>query len=149
MRLALYELDKLIKEGILQDACERTRCFLTKNVNVLTRTKDAELGYDIDSIFYSTPYYNQYLKTALAKLTRDDVNRAIKRNLHTDRLVVVAVGKDGEELKKQFASDDPSPITYNSPKPEAVLAADKTVEKWPLNLKPENIKVVPVDQVFQ
>ncbi|MBZ5585774.1 MAG: insulinase family protein [Acidobacteriia bacterium] len=149
LRLALYELDKLIKEGIPQDAFERTRSFLTKNVNVLTRTKDAELGYDIDSIFYSTPYYNQYLKTALAKLTRDDVNRAIKRNLHTDRLVVVAVGKDGEELKKQFASDDPSPITYNSPKPEAVLAADKTVEKWPLNLKPENIKVVPVDQVFQ
>ena len=149
LRLALYELDKLIKNGVPQDAFERTRSFLSKQVNFLTRTKDAELGYDIDSIFYSIPHYGQYLKTALAKLTRDDVNRAAKRWLHTDHLAIVAVAKNGEELKKELAGDGPSPITYNSPKPEAILAEDKIVEKWPLRLSADNIKVVPVDQVFQ
>jgi zinc protease len=63
LRLALYELDKLCREGISQEGFERTREFLSKYVNVLTRTKSAELGYAIDSIYYGIPNYNEYLKT--------------------------------------------------------------------------------------
>src|SRR5579871_497319 len=48
LRLALYELNKLYEEGIPEDGFERTREFLTKYVNVLMRTKSAELGYAID-----------------------------------------------------------------------------------------------------
>ena len=62
LRLALYQLDKLIKEGIPQDGFERTREFLTKYVNVLTRTKSAELGYAIDSIWYGIPDYVEMVK---------------------------------------------------------------------------------------
>ena len=120
-----------------------------KYVNVLTRTKRAELGYAIDSMYYTIPHYGDYLKTALAKLTRDDVNRAIRRYLRTDRLVIVAVSKNGEQLKQLIASDDPSPMTYNSPKPSAITEEDKIVEKWPLNLKPSDITVKPVAEVFQ
>jgi zinc protease len=89
------------------------------------------------------------LRQNLAKLTLADVNRAIRRYLRTERLVIVAVSKNGEELKQQLASDDPSPMTYNSPKPASITDIDKIVEKWPLHLKAEAIKVVPADQVFQ
>jgi zinc protease len=149
LRLALYELDKLIKEGISQDAFERTRGFLTKFVNVLTKTRRAELSYAIDSAYYGIPSYNQYLKTALAKLTLDDVNRAIKAHLRTGRLVISAVSRDGDGLKRQLASEDPSPMTYNSPKPAAIAEEDKIVEKWPLRLRPGDITVTPVSEVFQ
>jgi zinc protease len=149
LRMALYQLDKLIKEGIPQEDFERTRDFLTKYVNVLTRTKSAELGYAIDSIWYGMPNYVQAVKTAMAKLTRDDVNRTIRARLRSNRLVIVAVSKDGEALRQQLASDDPSPMTYNSPKPEAITAVDKVVEKWPLNLREADIKVVPAAGVFQ
>jgi zinc protease len=149
LRMALYELDKLVKEGIPQDGFERTRDFLTKYVNVLTRTKSAELGYAIDSIWYAVPNYVEMVKNAMAKITRDDVNRAIKSRLRTNRVVIVAVSKDGEALKKLLASDDPSPMTYNSPKPEAITEIDKIVEKWPLHLSEADIKVVPVGDVFQ
>jgi zinc protease len=149
LRLALWELNRLVKEGIPEDGFERTRDFLTKYVNVLLRTKRAELGYAIDSIFYDAPRYNEEVRNAMAKLTRDEVNRVIKRYLRTDRLVIVAVTKNGEALKQQLASDDPSPMTYNSPKPAAILEEDKIVEKWPLNLRLEDIKVVPVGEVFQ
>jgi zinc protease len=149
LRLALYELDKLRKDGISQEAFERTRQFLMKYVNVLTRTKRAELGYAIDSMFYSIPNYNDYLKTALAKLTREDVNHAIQRYLRPDRLVIVAVSKNGEALKQELVNEDPSPMKYNSPKPDAVLEEDKVVEKWPLHLRPEDITVKPAAQVFQ
>jgi len=149
LRLALFELDKLCKNGLSPEAFERTRGFLTKYVNVLTKTKRAELGYAIDSAYYRINPYNEYLKTALAKLTLDEVNRAIKANLRTDRLVITAVSRNAEELKRQLASDAPSPMTYNSPKPAAILEEDKIVEKWPLGLRPPDITVVPVDRVFQ
>jgi zinc protease len=101
-------------------------------------------------MFYGIPNYNQYLKTALAKLTRADVNRVIKRYLsRSGTLVIAAVAKDGEDLKKQLASDAPSPMQYNSPKPDAILEEDKVVQAYPLRLKAENIEVVPVDKVFQ
>jgi zinc protease len=149
LRLALYELDKLVKSGIPPEGFERTREFLGKYVNILTQTKSAELGYHIDSMYYGIPDYNQYIKTALAKLTLDDVNRAIRRHLRADRLTMVAVSKDGAGLKAQLASDAPSPMTYNSSKPAAVAEEDLVVQKFPLNLKPEDATVVPVGQVFE
>lgn len=149
LRAAMYNLDKLVKEGISQADFERTRAFLTKYVNVLTRTKSAELGYAIDSIWYGAPNYTEMLKTALPKLTRDEVNRIIKSRLRPNKMAIVAVSRNAEELKKSLASDDPSPMTYNSPKPEAVVEADKIIERFPLNIKEENIRIVPASEVFQ
>ncbi len=149
LRLAMFELNKLIKEGLSQEAFERTREFLSKYVNVLTRTRRAELGYGIDSIFYDAPKYTDEIQSALAKLTRDEVNRVIRRYLRIDRLVIVAVSNNGEDLKRKLASDNPSPMTYNAPPSDAIKEEDKTVEQWPLHLKPDDIKVVPVSEVFQ
>jgi zinc protease len=149
LRLALYELEKLCRDGISEDSFEHTREFLAKYVNILTSTKTAELGYAIDSLYYGIPNYNQFLKTRLAKLTRDDVNSAIKRYLRPDRLVIVAVAKNGEDLKKLLTSDAPSPMAYNSPKPAEILGEDKVVERFGLHLAPEDVTVVPVDQVFE
>jgi len=44
LRLALLELDKLHKNGMTQESFDRTREFLSKFVNVLTKSKRAELG---------------------------------------------------------------------------------------------------------
>jgi zinc protease len=149
LRLAMFELDKLRKNGMSQDAFERTREFLAKYVNVLTKSKRAELGYAIDSNYYGTSPYNEYLKGQLAKLTLDDVNRVIKQYIRPERMTIVAVSKNGEELKRQLASDDPSPMNYNSPKPAEITEEDKIVERWPLKLKAEDIVVRPVGEVFQ
>jgi zinc protease len=149
LRAALYEFDKLVKEGIPQDGFDRTREFLKKYVNVLTRTKSAELGYAIDSIWYGAPNYVEMIKTAMSTLTRDEVNGYIKTRLANRHFVIVAVSKDAEALKASLASDDPSPMSYNSPKSEAILAEDKTIEKFPLGLKAEDIQIVPVGSVFQ
>jgi zinc protease len=149
LRLAMYEFDKLVKEGIPEEGFQRTREFLSKYVNVLTRTKSAELGYAIDSIWYSAPNYVEMIKTAMSKLTREEVNQYIKARLANRHFVIAVVSKDAEALKAALASGDPSPMTYNSPKPEAITEEDKTVEKFPLGLKAEDIKIVPVGSVFQ
>jgi len=149
LRLALYELEKLRKNGVTEEEFERTRDFVSKYINILTRTKRAELGYAIDGIWYGLGNYTERMHKALARLTRDDVNRVIRQHLRSDRLVVVAVSKDGEQLKQSLASDDPSPMTYNSAKPEAITEEDKIVEKWPLHLRAEDIQVIPATDVFQ
>jgi zinc protease len=149
LRLALYELDKLYTEGISQEDFERTRNSLNKYLNLLTRSKSADLGDAIDGIYYLIPNYNKYLKERLATLTRKEVNRVIKRYLRNDRLVIVAVANHAEELKRALTSGEPSPITYNPPKPAETLEEDKIVEKFPLDLRPEDVRIVPVEEVFE
>lgn len=82
-------------------------------------------------------------------MTRAQVNAAIRRYLRPNRLVIVAVSSDAPALKDQLASPDPSPMTYNSPKPAAIMEEDKTVEKFPLNLSRDNITIVPAGKVFE
>jgi zinc protease len=149
LRLAMYELDNFVREGISEEEFERTRMFLTKYVNLLMKTKPAELGYAIDSRYYGIPDYSRYIKESLAKLTAADVNRAIRKHLRTTDLQIVAVAKDCEELKKKLLSNEPSPMTYNSPKPDDVVQEDKIVEKWKIDLEPEAVKIIPVGQVFE
>lgn len=149
LRLALYQLNKLYTEGISQTDLERTRNFLNKHINLPARSQSAELGYAIDNIYYLIPKYNHYLKDRLSTLTRKDVNRVIKRYLRNDRLVIVAVANHAEELKRALTSGEPSPITYNSPKPAEILEEDKIVERYPLDLRPEDVTVVPVEEVFE
>lgn len=149
LRLAMYELDRLVRQGLSEEDFQRTRMFLSKYVNLLTRTKAAELGYAIDSAYYGIPEYNAYLKEALGRLTREDVNRAIRRHLRATDLYIVMVAKNCEQLRQKLLSNDPSPMTYNAPKPAEILEEDKIVERWKLDLKPENVRIVPVEKIFE
>ncbi len=149
LRLALFELDRMVKNGIPAGEFERTRSFLSKYVNVLTKTKSAELGYAVDSLYYGIPNYTEYVKTGLAKLTAADVNRAIRKHLRSGDLQIVGVAKDTDSLKAQLTSGEPTPMRYNAPKPQEVLDEDKIVEKWPLHLAPGDVEVVPVASVFE
>jgi zinc protease len=148
LRLAVFELNKLVTEGIPREDFERTKEFLSKYVNVLTKTKRAELGYAIDSLYYGIPDYNSYIKKAVAGLTRDQVNTAIRKHLRADRLQIVAVSDKAEELKKQLMGTGPTPIAYNSPKPAEVLAEDKLVEKFDIGLRSQDVEIVPVATIF-
>jgi zinc protease len=149
LRLAMFELDKLIRDGLTPEAFERTRSFLVKNVNLLIKTKQAELGYAIDSLYYGIPDYNSYLRNGLAKLTVKEVNDAIGRRLRTDEIRIVAVAQNCEELKRKLAGNLFAAMKYNSDKPEAVLEEDKVVGRWRIALKPESIQIVPVNSIFE
>ena len=149
LRLAFYELDKLVKDGIPENDFERTRNYLSQYVNVLTKTKRAELGYAIDSLYYGIPNYNSYIKNALVKLTREQVNEAIRKHLRVDRVQIVAVSPKGGELKRQLVGAGPSPIAYNSPKPPEILAEDKIAGAFDLGLRPEDVIIVPLEKIFE
>ncbi len=149
LRLALYELNRLVERGLSEEEFQRTRSFLSKYVNLLMKTKRAELGYAIDSLFYGIPGYSAYVRAGLAKLRLEDVNAAIRKHLHPANLDFVVVGQNMEALRAKLLAGEPSPMTYNSPKPDEILKEDRTVERWQIDLKPEDVKIVPVDRIFE
>lgn len=149
LRAALYEYDKLIRNGMSQDAFDTTRLFLTKYANVLTQTQSARLGYAIDSRYYGIPDFNSYLKTELDKLNLSDLNAAIRRHLKSDRIRIVIVTKNANALRDAIIKNTPSPITYNSPKPKEITDEDKTIELYKIKVSPEDVVVSPVDRVFE
>jgi zinc protease len=149
LRAALYEYDKLVREGISQEAFEATRQFLTKYSNILTQTQSARLGYALDSRYYGIGDYNTFLRDALAKLTAADVNRAIRQYLSTDAMRIVIVTKDPQPFRDAVAKNTPSPITYNSPKPKEIMDEDASIQRYRVNAKPEDVTLVPVEKVFE
>src|SRR5947209_3343484 len=138
LRAALYEYDKLVREGMSREAFEGTRQFLTKHVNVLTKTQDAALGYALDSRYYGIPDFNNYMRQQLAKLTLEDVNRAIRKYLKSDDMRIVIITKNGKALRDAIINNTSSPMTYNSPKPQAILDEDKIIQSYKINVRPEN-----------
>ncbi|HKS28341.1 MAG TPA: pitrilysin family protein [Pyrinomonadaceae bacterium] len=149
LRATLYEYDRLVREGMSKETFEATREFLSKFSNILTQTQDARLGYALDSRYYGTGDFNTHMREQLAKLTLEDVNRAIQRYLKSDRMRIVVVTKDAEGLRSAILKGAPSPITYNSPKPKEITDEDKVIEAYKVNVRPESVVIVPIDRVFQ
>jgi zinc protease len=149
LRAALYEYDKLVRDGMSKETFEITREFLSKYVNVLTATQDAQLGYALDSRYYRIADFPTYMRAQLAKLTQEDVNRAIKQYLKSDAMRIAIVTKDATGLRDAILSNRLSPITYNSPKPKEITDEDKIIEVYKIVVKPDDVVIVPVDKVFQ
>ncbi len=149
LRAALYEYDKLVRDGMSKEAFESTREFLSKYANVLIATQDAQLGYALDSRYYHIADFPGYMREQLSKLTLDDVNRAIKQYLKSDSMRIAIVTKDAAGLRDAIINNRPSPITYNAPKPKEITDEDKIIEAYKINVKTGDVVIVPVDRVFE
>ncbi len=148
LRIAAHELEKLVANGLSQEDFESTREYLMKNVFVLTSTQNQQVGYALDSAFYGTPEFTKYMRDALAKLTVDDVNRAIRKHLQAKNLFVVMIADDAAGLKEALVSDRVSSIKYDADKPAALLEEDKVIGARKLGLDASDVTITPVDEVF-
>jgi zinc protease len=148
IRIAVDALRKLHREGLSEADFEATRQYLMKNVFVMTATQDQQLGYALDSRWYGTPEFTRYMRDGLAKLTRADVNAAIRRHLDPSGLAFAIVARDAKALAAQLAADGPSTVKYDAPKPPEVLKEDERIGATKLGVRAEAVKVTPVEQVF-
>lgn len=124
-----------------------TRDYLMKNAFLMTANQNQRLGYALDSWWYGTPEYTKHMRDQYAKLTRDDVNKAIRKYFSAKNLHVVIVTKDAEGLRDTLLKDELSTVKYDAPKPQ-LAEEDRVIGTYKLNIKPENIRIVPVDEVF-
>lgn len=148
LRLALHELERLVRDGLEPAEFERARSFLGKYVNLLLKTKAAELGYAVDSDFYGTPPYPEYVREGLRTLALEDVNATVRRHLRWDRLKVVMVGPRMEQMRESILENADSPMTYNSPKPAELLNEDELVRRRTIDIAAANAFVVGAAALF-
>ncbi|HWM28092.1 MAG TPA: insulinase family protein [Woeseiaceae bacterium] len=148
-RTAVFELQKLIDEGMTESDFEATRSFLSKFVSLLTDGQSRQLGYEIDSQFYETGRFSEYVRDGLAALTLEGVNRVIRENLAVDGMQYVFVTKDAADLRRRLVDDAASPITYDSAKADELLREDEQIATFPLEFGEDAVRVVPSEEVFQ
>ena len=148
-RVAMYELHHLIKHGLTQEQFESTKNYLSKFAGLLVKSQDRILGYALDSEYYGIPEFTEYVKQGLADLTLEQVNAVITKYLQEDDIQFVFITKDAEDMKSRLVSKQASPMEYNSEKSEELLKKDKILQEFPLNIDEDDVKIVPVDKVFE
>ena len=147
-RVAMFELEKLINDGMSESDFEATRAFLSKYVALLTDGQSRQLGYALDSQYYGINSFSDYVREELGKLTLDDVNRVIRENLSTDNVQYVFITRDAADLRDRLVSDAASPMTYDAEMPEDVLAEDAVISVEPLDFDADDVSIVPAEAVF-
>ncbi|MFQ5600286.1 MAG: M16 family metallopeptidase, partial [Candidatus Krumholzibacteriia bacterium] len=150
LRAALRELQMLVDDGMTPEEFELRRAFLDKYILHFAETTTQRLGYAVDDRFYGIEgrHLEDFRKT-LKELTLDEVNAAIRKHLQYGHMKIAIVTGAAEQLKEQLASDEPTPITYGSPKPDEVLEEDKVIASLPLKIAAADIQIVPVDEMFE
>jgi zinc protease len=148
LRIAIHELEKLIRDGLDAEAFETTRNYLMKNVYLMTADQDQQVGYALDSDWYGIGEFTSTLRERLRTLTLADVNRAVRAHLSAANLSVVIVTKDARGLAERLVADASSPITYDAEKPAELLAEDKVIGARKLGIRGEAVRITPVDEVF-
>jgi zinc protease len=149
LRIALHEVEKLVKNGLTQEQFEATRDYLMKNVYVKTSTANQQIGYALDSQWYGMGEYTEQMRAALAKLTVADVNHAIRKHIRPRDLQIVMITKDAEGLKQKLVSDEVSTIKYEAEKPQALLDEDKVIGAMKLGIRADAVRIVPAEDVFR
>ena len=148
-RAAMFELDKLIKNGMTEKDFAATRNFLSNYVPQMVSSQDKQLGYALDSEFYNTDDFVSYVRNQLKTLTLADVNRVIKQNLQTDNIQFVFISGDASDMKKRLSSESRSVLKYNSDKPADLLTDDKIIQDYQLEVPAKNIEIMAIKDVFK
>jgi zinc protease len=149
-RAALRELRDLVENGMTEEEFEHARKFLKGYTLHYAPTTMAKLGYAIDDRFYGIDkgHWATFARM-LDELTAKDVNAALRKHFTYEDLKVVFITPDAEGLKSALVTNAPSPITYASEKPAAVIEEDKEISAYALTVRPDNVSIVKVDEVFE
>jgi zinc protease len=149
LRAALFETDKLVREGIPEAGFEATRAFLMSYTNLFAQDVSRRLGYAIDAVVTGKDLVKE-LQARLPKMKKADVDRAIKKHLSLTGLSIAIVSDKGQAVADALVSGAPTPITYDTKgTPPEIEAQDKLIEAFPVPVAKANVRVVPVDKMFE
>lgn len=153
LRMAIREFDLLIKNGMTEDNFESTRTFLRSYIKLYAQSPGDQLGWLMDSRFYGRKNYLKELDGLLAKLTLDDVNKAIRKYWQIKNMFVTIVTdvSEAEPLAESIRDNKPSPMSYSntvkSGLSEDILKEDEQVANYKLNVK--SVKIVKSEDTFK
>jgi len=147
-RTAVFEMEKLIRDGLSETNFEQTKSYLSKFVSLMTDGQSRQLGYALDSQYYEIDEFAEYVRQGLSELTLADVNRVIRENLRIDDMQYVFVTREAADLRERLLTDRVSPMEYDAEKSAELHAEDRAISSIPLGLKEESVTVISAENVF-
>jgi zinc protease len=153
LRLAIREVDNLVKNGMKKEDFEATRKFLRSYNKLYIQTPERHLGFLIDSKFYGRKNYIEEMDALLSKLTIEDVNRAMKQHWQVNNMFVTIITDDSEAgaLAAALQANIPSPMSYSNlvkeGLPKDVVDEDAQIANYKLNIK--NVRIVDSKDTFK
>lgn len=153
IRQSLRELEQLVENGMSQEDFERTRQFLSGYVKLFVMSQSDRLGYLMDSKFYGLEDFIGNVSEQIKKLTREDVNKALRKHLQAKNMYVSVITdtSEAEKLAESLRENKSAPIVY---KPvvrnglsEDVLAEDAAIDAYKLNVT--KVEVVDSKDLFR
>jgi len=149
LRAALRELKLLVERGLSEPQFELTRGFLGKYVLHYAPTTMERLGYALDDRFYGVDgSHLERFRRTMGEVTLEEVNAALRRHLKVENVQIAIVTRDAKGFRDALVAEAPSPYTYPTPKPDSVLEEDRQIGTFPLGIKAEDVKIVPVGELF-
>ncbi|TAH42401.1 MAG: insulinase family protein [Bacteroidetes bacterium] len=153
LRMALKEMDALIKNGMTEEDFIKTRDFLRSYTKLYIQSPASQLGYLMDARFYGRKDWIKELDALLSGMTLDQVNKAIKKYWQTQNMniVIITDKSEAEPLAKSLRNNSPSPMSYSdglkaSLSPD-ILNEDRTVESYPMPVK--KVSIVESESTFR
>lgn len=153
LRMAIRELDLMIKNGMSAQEFDTTRAFLKSYTKLFAQTPSHRIGYLLDSTFYQRDDYLAEIDDLLAKLTVDDVNKAVKKYWQVENMFVTIITdkSEAQPLADSLLNNTVSPMSYSNVVKKGLsaetLAEDDIVAHYPLNVK--SVTVVKSKDTFQ
>ncbi len=149
LRIAMWNLRKLLADGIPAAAFEETRGFLDGYLYLHQQTEMRRLGYALDDRFYGLARpYGEWVRAGFAALDADKLNAAVKKHIHPDDVTVVVVTADAQAFVDAVLAEQESPKSYASPKPEKVTKEDAEIAKLKLGFTKEGVTVLNAAELF-
>ncbi|MBL8740753.1 MAG: hypothetical protein JNK04_06660 [Myxococcales bacterium] len=148
-RGVLYFLDQTLNAPLPPERFETARGFLIGATRIWTLTDQRRLGWAIDELITGTPGHLDRVREAIASARADEVQAMLKKHLDPKALNFVFVTKNAEGLRDALTSQAPSPIVYATPKPPEVLEQDKAVERQPLPMTKDRVRIIDASTVMR
>lgn len=151
LRAALRATQAMVDHGVPEADVTRIRTFLDGYAPLQMQTASARLGDALDARWngWSDESWASHMRARWGRLDAAAIRGAVTRNLSARDAWVAIVAPNARALADAIAANAPSPITYESPKPAEVIAEDREIAAYPLAVRAEDVRVVPLEQVFR
>ncbi len=151
LKLALAELEDFAATGLTSAEFDDIRTYALRRLPLFARDPGRRLAFAIEAEASGTPNPLELLPETLPKLTVEQLNQAIAKNIRPSDLKIVAVSGEAESLVTQLLEEKPTPIVYaDGIQPTAEQAArDSEVAARSIAVGASNAKTSPAEGIFR
>ncbi|MEQ8168828.1 MAG: insulinase family protein [Candidatus Eremiobacterota bacterium] len=148
-KFTVMNLDKMIKEGLDKETFELNRDFIKNNSKLWAFDPFQKIGFEMDSDFYKTPYYIDYIEKKMDSMKNEDVTAALQKHMDVNNMKFVFVTSDPEKMKKRLLGEILSNPVYETNLSEEDKHVDEAVLQYDLKLKAEEIEIINAEELFK